>query len=367
MRTTNTLTPIPLAPAIPAVAKALGLIGLGGAAAAASDSDPDPIGTINTGPTTLDLVKPMLQMGVNYLAREANEAGDFLSSITGAYGDQMRRFLTISSPRPVTAEEVIQPTYVHAGWNRINGGYRYYDPNLGMNTETFIDPVIINGTYASSYDPTASLRAEPTIKTMPLVNTIQRSMPIELSSGRVVVLPSVTDYRVFDEAAGDQPAPASDVEAASVVEPVPAPAPQPTPEPEENGDGKNKGKGRGTGNRQRKKNESEFWRNFKQGRRDVVGRKPDYGYRLGKVVGWLEEHPIWTTIGAYGTYKGGKFLYDTFVGAPKSNEKGPNESDQTVNTSGVNGATTGTTGTVIYNPDQIPTDSTSTRPVAWPY
>lgn len=38
----------------------------------------------------------------------------------------------------------------------------------------------------------------------PLVNTYQRSMPIELSSGQVVVLPTdFTDYRIFDEAAGE--------------------------------------------------------------------------------------------------------------------------------------------------------------------
>jgi hypothetical protein len=83
-----------------------------------------------------------------------------------------------------------------------------------------------------------------------------------LSTGQPVALPpDFTDYRIFDEAAGDQPAPASDVEAAPVVPPAPTPV-QPEPEPEENGGGKNKGKGkgkgRGTGNRQRKKDESEF-------------------------------------------------------------------------------------------------------------
>jgi hypothetical protein len=70
-----------------------------------------------------------------------------------------------------------------------------------------IDPVVINGTYTPRYDTTTLLRplvAEPTIETMPLVNTIQRSMPIELSSGQVVALPTdLTDYRVFDEAAGE--------------------------------------------------------------------------------------------------------------------------------------------------------------------
>jgi hypothetical protein len=81
----------------------------------------------------------------------------------------------------------------------------------------------------------------------------------------------------------------------------------------------------------------------------------------------LEEHPIWTALGAYGVYKGGKFLYDAFAGAPKSNEKDPNESDQDVDMSAANGTTTGTTGTVIYNPDQIPTDSTSNSTIVWPY
>jgi hypothetical protein len=57
----------------------------------------------------------MLHAGANVIAHEANEFGDFLSSIPGAYGNQMRRFLTISSPRPVTAEAAVQPTYVHAG------------------------------------------------------------------------------------------------------------------------------------------------------------------------------------------------------------------------------------------------------------
>ena len=57
----------------------------------------------------------MVQLGAHYLADKANEAGDFLASIPDAYGRQMRRFLTISSPRPVAAEEVINPTYVHAG------------------------------------------------------------------------------------------------------------------------------------------------------------------------------------------------------------------------------------------------------------
>lgn len=77
-----------------------------------------------------------------------------------------------------------------------------------MTTETLIDPVIINGTYTSPYNPTSSLMAEPTIKMTPLANTIQRSTPIVLSSGQVITLPTdFTDYRVFNESAGETETP----------------------------------------------------------------------------------------------------------------------------------------------------------------
>lgn len=231
MRTINTLTPIPLTPAIPGILEALGLgaglAGLGHAASEASGSE-----STYTLPTTLDFIKPVLQI-------EAAKAKDFITSVPDAYEREMRRFLTTSSPRPASVE-VVQPTYVHAGWNRINGGYRYYDPNLGMTTETYIDPVVIEGTYTSPYDPTASLRAEPTVKITPLVNTHQRSMPIELSSGQVVVLPNdITDYRVFNEGSEAASGDGSDNSEAAAVEGNTPPA-DPTPEQSNNEEPKKK-------------------------------------------------------------------------------------------------------------------------------
>ena len=231
MKTTNTLTPIPIAPAIPAILEALGLGALiYGASEAASESDSDSFGESGSNsfspstpqPTTWEFVKPVLKM-------EAHKAGEFLSSIPDAYGRQMRRFLTISSPRPVSVEGP-KPTYVHAGWNRINGGYRYYDPTLGRTTETYIDPVVIEGTYTSPYNQTASLRVAPTVKMTPLVNTYQGSMPIELSSGQVVALPSdITDYRVFNENSGE----GSDNSGAGAVEGTPVPPAPVDPNPEQ--------------------------------------------------------------------------------------------------------------------------------------
>lgn len=202
MKQKNALTPIPLAPAIPAILEALGLGALAYGASEASDSESNSFTIPDMPPTEWDLtVKPWLHFGANILAHEAKEAGDFLGSIPDAYGRQMRRFLTISSPRPVPVEEV-KPTYMHAGWNRVNGGYRYYDPTLGRTTETYIDPVVIEGTYTSPYNQTTSLRAEPIVKMTPLVNTYQSSTPITLSTGQTVSLPSdITDYRVFDETA----------------------------------------------------------------------------------------------------------------------------------------------------------------------
>ena len=236
MRTINTLTPIPLVPAIPGILEALGLgagvAGLTHAVSEASDSGATSIGSIHTMPTTLDFIKPVLQM-------EAAKAKDFITGVPDAYEKEMRRFLTTSSSRPVSVEEA-QPTYVHAGWNRINGGYRYYDPNLGMTTETYIDPVVIEGTYTSPYDPTASLRAEPTVKITPLVNTYQRSMPIELSSGQVVVLPNdITDYRVFNEGSEVASGEGSDNSEAAADEGNTPPA-DPTPEQSNNEEPKKK-------------------------------------------------------------------------------------------------------------------------------
>lgn len=126
----------------------------------------------------------------------------------------------------------------------------------------------------------------------------------------------------------------------------------------------NRGRNRNRNNKNQNQNESEFFRNFKQGWNDQLGTIR-FGYNLGRALGWIPSHPFISSGIALGLGTGGYYLHNALNS--EDPEKGPNESDQTVNTSGVNGATTGTTGTVIYNPDQIPTDSTSTRPVAWPY
>jgi hypothetical protein len=52
MKQKNALTPIPLAPAIPAILEALGLGALAYGASEAGESESTPIGSTYTGPTT---------------------------------------------------------------------------------------------------------------------------------------------------------------------------------------------------------------------------------------------------------------------------------------------------------------------------
>ena len=81
----------------------------------------------------------------------------------------------------------------------------------------------------------------------------------------------------------------------------------------------------------------------------------------------MESHPVITAsipIGggiAYASYNANKGSEDTDKGAAKSNAD--------INDAALTNpaATNGTTGSVTYTPDQIPTDSTSTSTVVWPW
>lgn len=228
MRTTNTLTPIPaVAPAIPAILKALGL-GLGAAAAAdaISESKSDTIGSTYTEPTAWDLVKPVMQI-------ETARARDFLSSIPDAYGNQMHRFLAMSSPRLSTVDD-IPSTYVHAGWNRLNGGYGYYDPIVGRTTQIHVDPITINGAYTPYINTVNMSRGE---NLMPW-NIISTTTPVGLTfDNTIMAAPLEGLYVAKKKKSKPSEQPVDSAKSSDVAE---AGTPNPQPDPEKKDDNKDK-------------------------------------------------------------------------------------------------------------------------------
>lgn len=176
MKTTNTLTPIPLVPAVPAMLKALGYtIGAGAAIDALTDDDDTTTSqfSYNSVPTTWDFVKLTAPYVANQVWDTTTDAADFLARIPGEMGRGMLRSLDGRGYNTATIAEYTPKQYVHSGWNRVRGGYRYYDPTIGATTMTYIDPVTITGRRPTiTYNPTASLTAEPTFKETPLQNTV---------------------------------------------------------------------------------------------------------------------------------------------------------------------------------------------------